>query len=179
MTWKENLIKYGLVGLVGVVIGAGLFSRCNKKEDFISGVDNNDFVYQGSIDGRGVAYKENADFSIDGNKRKVNMMSVKRNDDEYNLIDMENQTGIEWKLNIVPNYASDKLEKVIIKRGNTSYTFRIEDINDSTIEGQKVKTMIEKGTQFYNNLRTKIREKKRTEYSDSLKNVEEFFSNVN
>jgi len=178
MAWKDRLRKYGApLGIaVGTFFTGYLLRGYNQELVVPKRTGEKDFVYEGDIEGRNVNYRENVNVSTDGKTRKANVMTVKKGDDTYTLIDLDG-TNVEWKLNAAPNYVNDKLERVEISRGENSYSFRTEDMNDSHLDGQRAKSMLEKGTKYFNDFRTKIREKKRVDYTTDLSKVEEFFGN--
>ncbi len=178
MTWKDNLKRYGLyAGLAGAVFFGYSLRGCDNYELKIPRrqPDDKDLIYEGDIEGRNVNYRENVNIEVDGKTRKANVMIVKKGDDAYTLIGLAG-TNIEWKLNTAPNYVNDKLYRVGASRGETSYNFRVEDMNDTHLDGQRARSMLEKGKKYYNNLRTKIREKKRADYAREHDKLEEEFS---
>ncbi len=195
MSWKDKLKKPGYISAFALA-GAGvaiplffLFKGCGSdgKREEITSVKDPAVVFEGRVNERNVVYKENSEIGIYDTKekksvnKKANIMNVSNGNRTYSLIDYAKFGGIDWESNNAPDYSADSLEKVIIsekgRRGEADITvsFDVEDVDDSTISGQTAGRMLEKGTKYFNNLRTEIRKKKRIDYSEKTKTYEDFF----
>jgi len=176
MSWKERIYS----GLVGVVVGSGIIYYIMRDKGEMRGArtlvsDKEGIVYKGDVDGRNVLYQEKVDVKINGERKKANVMTVRNGRDVYTLIDHENSKSMDWKLNTTPNFEDDRLERIVIVRNDITHTFDRENAGTDTIDAEKTKSLIDKGTNYFNQKRNKLRNQKRIDYSNELKGIEEEF----
>ena len=152
--------KHVAIGaLTAAALGFGYFYFYKDKDESL--------IYDGVIDGKRIIYQEKAN--------RESIMIVYNGKSDYILKDVDG-TSIDWKADKEPNYQADSLEEITIY-DSKSHKFRKEDVSDSSIEGQQAKTILEKGTKYYNEKRKKIRDKKIEDYGKEMKGVEDFFGN--
>ena len=135
-------------------------------------------VYRGNINGQEVVYEENRFSLVSGwydTDFEKNVMRVKEDGKEYFFQDLGNETSINWRSQTIPQFEGDSLEKVVVKEGDLIRKYSIEDINDSTLDGIHAKEVFERANAIYNQLRTQIREKLRSDYQKKLQSVESVF----
>ena len=201
LSFSDIFFHSGLVRRIGIVAAAaGLgfltydgFKGINSPKADVSGPsinksqvsydvsnqpNNKSYQYEDDIENRHVFYNEEKEVNINDIKKPANVMVVIRLDDTYTLIDYESYTGIDWKRNAVPSYLDDEIDRIEIRRGDKSYTFDRDDINYVTIDGQAAKSILCKGTKYYNGLRTRIREGERLEYTQEHNKLEELFDEI-
>ncbi len=164
-TLRNRPIRGSIEGVSGLLIGLGLFGGYY----FFS---KGEKVFDCIIDEQRVNYVEG-----EGLFSKRNIITIHNGRESYRLIDSSESTNIDWQLNSAPSFNSDVLESVIIEKASTEEIFNRDDVSDLTLKGQKAKNFLNTTTKYYNGVRNLIRDKKRADYSDNLKNSEEFFNN--
>ena len=125
-------------------------------------------VYDGEIDKEQITYEEGRWLNLFGDiEEKVgNRMTITKDGITYTFIDSENKTPIDWENDIKPDFEKDSLERVVLTSEDSLIEYKMEDMNVCTILGRKTNEVFALANPRYNNLRIKIREKLREDYTE-------------
>jgi hypothetical protein len=131
-------------------------------------------VFRGNIDGQDVVYEEGIFNLIETARNPIhNKMTVSKGVTTYTLLDDVDQNPISWKQDTAPDYVSDTLEQVVIRNPEGTRKYDISHIDTETLDGKHAQNIFDKTNKMYNDLRTKIREKLRSDYQKELGSIED------
>lgn len=150
--------------IVGTIAGIGGCVK-NMSEE----------IYRGNIKGYSVVYEENR-FTIEVSSNfQKNRMTAQKGDITYVFDDIINETNIDWENQQKPDFDKDILERVVIRKGDSSkkysnpYNNKKNSIDTSTLQGQRAQEVFNKANPLYKSLREKIRESLQNKYETEQK----------
>ncbi len=127
-------------------------------------------VYRGNINGQEVVYEEGRSsiFYLRSDGFNQSIMTIKKDELTYRLIDWQSETPINWKNDGVSEFKKDELETIVVEKNGQKEKYlhvgKMAEWNPTTIDDRGKKEIFKKGNQMYNDLRAQIREQLRAQY---------------
>ncbi len=149
--------------IAGAVVGVGVLGAGYLGIDTARGHE----VYSGVVGDARVSYREGV-----GLFNNSNVMTVRKGNVSYKLIDSEDETPLDWESNKCPTF-NDALETVVLSGRGKSYTFNADDVKNGTLIGTEANDVFGKSNSYYNRARTTIRDTLRREYSQGVADLNE------